>query len=1628
MAFILCLCIVVTMFIPVAPVKALEDSAYIEFNEEIADYIYISDVDKKVVSAVFEGEALSYQWQILADSENGIWANIYDKTAPECEVSYALVKNILELSGTASIRCKITHAEGEVFTNVLSVLIREEENISAPETEEEMILVSEMEIVEPEEELIEEEFSEEEPTEEETGEEIPEEEPAEEELYEESSEEEEPEEPTEEAGTFSFERISEESEKLLADGDGEKDLVTITIKHLDHKSYKDNGEEKEILGPYIATIQRGTNFHQQIITPTFLGYAPFYNGDEIDQENDGDLYDDDATVLELDYQDIQEDIVIKVFYKASLVDYAIKYFFQNTNDDLYTEDPSRYFTDKAETGTIITDDEIKSHAGDTNGFSKIYHIPEAVAADGSTVFECYYDRNYYLIKFDLDGGYGVDPLYARYGTQFVINNPVKPGYVFGGWDLNVDGNYDGVKDDLPNKVPAFDLNYKAIWTEANTTYTVVYWKENADDNGYSYWGYDVLDARSGNYVNGADTVSDEVAGDEKEYFEFNNVLSDKNVLVEGDGSTVVNVYYTRNYYKITFKDVDYNNCTIPTTHKHTDACYAYKCVGNHTHTDACIVCRTESHSHVDSCYTCGKEKHSHSEECCTSTQHTHTVNCWDNVGDKYNGTPSNAPRDPQNGQIYSYNWYGRRYRYIYLFDSWYEYEGTENSGTIAAKKCTGHVHGVDNCNVGCGKEEHSHSDSCGTSCGKTAHIHNDSCYNCNTGTHEHDASCERIVCGYEETHTHDGNCIDTIKIVYAKYQQNIDDIWPIVDDNGKTYNSGERWKPSDSSYFSQVLVYIANMPADNFVLTLDKSSNSTKTMNYYLQALPGEEYDKTYTYDGKNYFLYKTIKAKYNYITKAEDFFDIYGFEQYESDPAFSGNQITASTANFYYDRVVDHYLEFSNNGVKMDDKRVFGIMYGASIEKYNFIPEYPSNLEPNAYYFDGWYTSPGCFDGTEVDWDTITMPEGDLLLYAKWSPTVHTVRFFNSYDDLKAYEENGSTEGLVQIIDNIPHGIVVPEEVKEATRNDENGNALTFGGWFFMENGVKRRFTPLEYPIKRDMNIFADWSTHSPQPYRISYVLKEDPTVKVADDSVGYAYAGSTRTFTAKAGAPSNQLYDFSASGGINYNKGYFPTTASHSITIAHEEDDKNAVQNVHTFEYVKALNIQYTVQYINKETNTIMEEEKKYTDNAVVTERFKVFADMIPDAFYKRLVISVEQDENGNWVGTEENIIKFYYTPDKKNAYYAVRFMKEKLGATPEQLQNFAIDGSGGYELTETHIEGIGEVGKTVSIDPTEFEFDGFSIIPDKAKEIQGSKETTKNLVYGKYNIEITVEGTELYIFYSRNEYEYNVYYYIYNTEDHVPYKDGYYPNENGNAKYGSNLTRTAPVIDGYTCVSQNKTQTLLIRDNVKQNVLVFYYSPTQYTVEYVAVPPEGGWLSSTLEVIKGTEDFTGSVPTANEGYRFDGWFKNEDCTVPVANTDVGTIEPETNKLTPNKKYLSETERNIFYAKFTLLAADFTIERQNAADNDQVFVYEVKNNGTGAVITVTITGNGSVTIKNLPLGKYTVTQKNGWSWRYSETIEIEHSKPEGTKVIFVEKEENIYWLNGSSEKIVNKRKGGGD
>ena len=99
----------------------------------------------------------------------------------------------------------------------------------------------------------------------------------------------------------------------------------------------------------------------------------------------------------------------------------------------------------------------------------------------------------------------------------------------------------------------------------------------------------------------------------------------------------------------------------------------------------------------------------------------------------------------------------------------------------------------------------------------------------------------------------------------------------------------------------------------------------------------------------------------------------------------------------------------------------------------------------------------------------------------------------------------------------------------------------------------------------------------------------------------------------------------------------------------------------------------------------------------------------------------------------------------------------------------------------------------------------------------------------------------------------------------------------------------------------------------------------------------------------------------------------------------------------------------------------ADLTITKTgwNATDENQSYIFTVTG-PNGFTMDVVINENGSVTIKDLPIGEYTVTENTNWSWRYtpdggkSKTIKL--AVDDKNEVTFDNKRSWIYWLSGDS------------
>lgn len=113
-----------------------------------------------------------------------------------------------------------------------------------------------------------------------------------------------------------------------------------------------------------------------------------------------------------------------------------------------------------------------------------------------------------------------------------------------------------------------------------------------------------------------------------------------------------------------------------------------------------------------------------------------------------------------------------------------------------------------------------------------------------------------------------------------------------------------------------------------------------------------------------------------------------------------------------------------------------------------------------------------------------------------------------------------------------------------------------------------------------------------------------------------------------------------------------------------------------------------------------------------------------------------------------------------------------------------------------------------------------------------------------------------------------------------------------------------------------------------------------------------------------------------------------------------------------------------------------DLTIKKTAKAgttiDPNQTFVFKVKNNGNGKTMEVVITGPGEQTIKNLPMGSYTITEDTNWSWKYTPVGKNGAAEPSqtitatgATTVTFENENNGTNWLTSLAQ-VINTWVGG--
>lgn len=189
-----------------------------------------------------------------------------------------------------------------------------------------------------------------------------------------------------------------------------------------------------------------------------------------------------------------------------------------------------------------------ANQNETDDIAKHIAVPE-----GSTSVNVYaIIRKGHWVTFDSDGGSAIDSQFVLNGDNLVLNEsttPTKPGYEFAGW-------YNGsdiVEDD---SAVTSSMTLKARWNATKVSYTVIHWWENADDNEYSFYESEKLKGLTGDTTTAAAksyTIKGKnIYGEDTSDKVFTATTIEQKT-IEGDGSTIVNVYYRRKTYTMHFK-------------------------------------------------------------------------------------------------------------------------------------------------------------------------------------------------------------------------------------------------------------------------------------------------------------------------------------------------------------------------------------------------------------------------------------------------------------------------------------------------------------------------------------------------------------------------------------------------------------------------------------------------------------------------------------------------------------------------------------------------------------------------------------------------------------------------------------------------------------------------------------------------------------------------------------------------------------------------------------------------------------------------------------------------------------------------------------------------------------------
>ena len=229
----------------------------------------------------------------------------------------------------------------------------------------------------------------------------------------------------------------------------------------------------------------------------------------------------------------------------------------------FTDKTGRVFnTKEGVPGDVITISDVSVPLGSEESVTGWYTdkaltnaVSEVTLSDHNVTLYPKIEKGHYLYFSTGDNASYIEPEFVAAGKQTQKpNDPTRPGYTFKGWSTTEGGsvNYHFGQTLSDNQT------IYAVWSaNTDTSYTVIYWKQSINDSkdatdSSKTYDYEDSETRKGKT---GDVVSPSYSDRNQEYTGFRyNASKSTSVSINGDGTTVLNVYYDRVSMTIHFQE------------------------------------------------------------------------------------------------------------------------------------------------------------------------------------------------------------------------------------------------------------------------------------------------------------------------------------------------------------------------------------------------------------------------------------------------------------------------------------------------------------------------------------------------------------------------------------------------------------------------------------------------------------------------------------------------------------------------------------------------------------------------------------------------------------------------------------------------------------------------------------------------------------------------------------------------------------------------------------------------------------------------------------------------------------------------------------------------------------------